>query len=80
MHFLLSGMGRSFYIDARGRETNKFIVRSDGAFASLHSLLEHAPSPFSTEVLTDCCVAAIAWAQLIATGICCSEEFKCIWP
>lgn len=68
IHFLLSGIGRYFYIDASGTERNKSLVRAGGAFASVSALVEGHGSPFYTEAITACTVASINYQALIALG------------
>ncbi len=65
VHFLLKGIGRYYYIDREGRERNKSLVKSGGAFASISTVVEQSPSPFFTQALTACNTASIKYSHLI---------------
>jgi len=65
IYFVIEGVGRYFYIDQEGRERNKSLVRAGGAFASISTLVENSPSPFYTQAITPCRVAAIDYASLV---------------
>lgn len=65
IHFILSGIGRYYYLDQEGKERNKSLVRKSGAFTSISSLIENAPSPFYTQALTECVIATINYETLI---------------
>lgn len=66
IHFVVDGIGRYFYLDAGGKERNKSLVRSSGAFASLSTLIEGSPSPFSAQTITPCTTATINYDDLLA--------------
>lgn len=66
VHFVLDGVGRYFYIDKNGIERNKSLVRKGGAFASISSIVEGSPSPFFAQTLTECTIASIDYAELVA--------------
>lgn len=65
IYFVLDGLGRYFYLDIDGNETNKSIVRRGGGFGSLTTCLDDQPSPFSTQALTDLRTVAISYADFI---------------
>ncbi|MBQ4810135.1 hypothetical protein A7985_06605 [Pseudoalteromonas luteoviolacea] len=65
VHFLISGIGRYYYIDAQGKEFNKSLVKQGGAFTSIGSLIENQPSPFYTQTLSVCTTASIPYKQLL---------------
>ncbi|OOE40924.1 hypothetical protein BZG09_16035 [Salinivibrio kushneri] len=65
VHFLISGVGRYFYIDSEGNEWNKSLVKQSGAFSSVSSLVEGSASTFYAQALTQSLVAAIKYEHLI---------------
>jgi CRP-like cAMP-binding protein len=65
VHFVITGIGRYFYIDKEGKERNKSLVRSGGAFASLSTVIEESPSPFFAQAITQCTVATIKYDALV---------------
>ena len=65
IYFVIEGIGRYFYIDQDGKERNKSLVRTGGAFASISTLVENSPSPFYTQAITQCRVAAIEYNTLV---------------
>ncbi len=65
IHFLIEGIGRYFYIDIEGKERNKSLVKSGGAFASISTLVSGDGSPFYTQAITTCSTGAIAYDDLI---------------
>lgn len=65
IHFVINGIGRYFYIDKEGKERNKSLVTSGGAFSSISTLIEGSPSPFYTQAITKCTTASIKYDVLI---------------
>jgi CRP-like cAMP-binding protein len=65
VYFLLSGVGRYFYLLENGLERNKSLVRFGGAFASVSTLVQGVPSPFSCQTITPCTTAAIRYVDLV---------------
>ncbi|KZN61788.1 hypothetical protein N473_22030 [Pseudoalteromonas luteoviolacea CPMOR-1] len=65
VHFLLAGIGRYYYIDVNGKEFNKSLVKQGGAFTSIASLIEHSPSPFYAQALSECHIASISYQNLV---------------
>lgn len=65
VHFVIDGIGRYFYIDEKGNERNKSLVRTGGAFASINSLVDGCPSPFFAQAITQCSTASIEYNCLI---------------
>ena len=65
VHFVLSGVGRYFYIDKNGNERNKSLVRKGGAFASISSIVEGSPCPFFAQTLTKCIIASVSYSNLL---------------
>ncbi len=66
VHFVIDGIGRYFYLDKEGKERNKSLIRSGGAFASVSTLIEGSPSPFYAQTITPCTTATIKYDDLIA--------------
>ena len=64
VHFLLEGIGRYYYIDQHGKESNKGLVRKGGAFVSIASLMGQGKSPFYTQALTPCRILSIPYRQI----------------
>lgn len=64
--FLLRGIGRYYYVTPDGKEWNKSLVKSGGAFASLICFKNAEPAPFSTETITDCLTARISFQDMHA--------------
>jgi len=65
VYFVVEGIGRYFYIDKEGKERNKSLVRTGGAFASVSTLVEGSPSPFYTQAITQCTTGSIKYDDLI---------------
>jgi CRP-like cAMP-binding protein len=65
VYFVIEGIGRYFYIDKEGKERNKSLVRSGGAFSSISTLIEGSPSPFFAQAITQCTTATIKYDTLI---------------
>ncbi|AOT08838.1 Crp/Fnr family transcriptional regulator [Pseudoalteromonas luteoviolacea] len=65
VHFLLTGIGRYYYIDVNGKEFNKSLVKQGGAFTSIGSLIERSPSPFYAQALSECNIASISYHNLV---------------
>lgn len=65
VYFVIEGIGRYFYIDMEGKERNKSLVRSGGAFSSISTLINGSPSPFFAQAITQCTTAAINYDVLI---------------
>lgn len=65
IYFVLSGIGRYYYLDIDGNESNKSIVRQGGGFGSLSTCLDNAPSPFTTQALTPLQTVSIHYSDLI---------------
>ncbi|KZN30518.1 hypothetical protein N480_06055 [Pseudoalteromonas luteoviolacea S2607] len=65
VYFLISGVGRYYYIDAQGKEFNKSLVKHGGAFTSIGSLIERQPSPFYAQALSTCITASIPYERLL---------------
>lgn len=63
--FLLSGIGRYYYIDERGYERNKSLVKCGGAFTSMSSLVEKRPSPFFTQAIVPCNTLSVSYDDLL---------------
>ncbi|MDK2594144.1 Crp/Fnr family transcriptional regulator [Pseudoalteromonas obscura] len=66
VHFVLSGLGRYYYLDRDGKEFNKSLVKQGGAFTSIGSLVDSSPSPFYAQALTQCKIASIRYDELVA--------------
>ncbi|ESP92199.1 MULTISPECIES: Crp/Fnr family transcriptional regulator [Pseudoalteromonas] len=65
VHFVLSGIGRYYYLDRDGKEFNKSLVKQGGAFTSIGSLVDNSPSPFYAQALTQCKIASIRYDELV---------------
>ena len=65
IHFVLDGIGRYFYVDKEGKERNKSLVKPAGAFSSVSTLIDGAPSPFFAQAISACSIAAIKYEDLI---------------
>ncbi|CCN83054.1 putative cAMP-binding protein [Vibrio nigripulchritudo SFn27] len=74
VHFLLSGIGRYFYLDAEGVERNKSLVRAGGAFTSISSIVEGSPSPLYAETITPCITASVPYSKLVELS-----EYDLFW-
>jgi CRP-like cAMP-binding protein len=51
--FVVSGVFRLYYTGCEGKEVNKSFVAEDDFLASIHALIEKAPSRLAIESLTD---------------------------
>jgi len=65
VYFVLKGIGRYFYCDDKGKEMNKSLVRAGGAFTSISSVVEGAPSPFYAQALIQCEIAKVNYEALV---------------
>ena len=61
IHFVLDGIGRYFYVDKEGKERNKSLVKPAGAFSSVSTLIDGAPSPFFAQAISALTEAITIW-------------------
>lgn len=64
--FMLSGVARYYYADAKGREFNKSFSGPGQVLSSVSSLVGGEPSPFSIQALTACDCLGIRYEDFLS--------------
>lgn len=64
VHFLMSGIGRYYYLSSDGKEFNKSFARCGQVLSSVSSLVNGTPSPFFIQALEPCECLSIRYADV----------------
>jgi CRP-like cAMP-binding protein len=66
LHFLMSGIGRYYYLSSAGKEFNKSFARCGQVLSSVSSLVTGTPSPFFIQALEPCECLSIKYKDVNA--------------
>lgn len=68
VHFVVDGIGRTFFTTHEGKEKNRSIDRVGDAFVSMNTLVQGLPSPFCSQAITPCITVSIDYKDINTLG------------